>query len=108
MRNEHALEDRIKRVNRQLDDLRAQKRAVVIRQILAQLEKNGITLKDLKEARAAGIKSQSKSAPGKRMVAPKYRHPDTGETWSGRGGAPRWLVAAELGGTSRNDYLIPA
>ncbi|WP_313620819.1 H-NS histone family protein [Achromobacter sp.] len=107
MRNEHALEDRIKRVNRQLDDLRAQKRAVVIRQILAQLEKNGITLKDLKEARA-GTKSQSKAAPGKRMVAPKYRHPDTGETWSGRGRAPRWLVAAELGGASRNDYLIPA
>ncbi|WP_454875514.1 H-NS histone family protein [Paraburkholderia xenovorans] len=29
-------------------------------------------------------------------VAPKYRHPETGETWSGRGRAPRWLKDQDL------------
>lgn len=24
-------------------------------------------------------------------VEPKYRHPETGATWTGRGRAPRWL-----------------
>ncbi|WP_408475216.1 H-NS family nucleoid-associated regulatory protein [Paraburkholderia strydomiana] len=24
-------------------------------------------------------------------AAPKYRNPETGETWSGRGRAPRWI-----------------
>ncbi|WP_080433623.1 H-NS family nucleoid-associated regulatory protein [Burkholderia ubonensis] len=32
---------------------------------------------------------------------PKYRNPITGETWSGRGRAPKWLV-----GRDRNDFLI--
>src|ERR1700757_818071 len=27
-------------------------------------------------------------------VLPKYRNPQTSETWSGRGKLPRWLVAA--------------
>src|SRR4051795_7832340 len=27
-------------------------------------------------------------------VLPKYRNPQTSETWSGRGKQPRWLVAA--------------
>ena len=24
-------------------------------------------------------------------VAPKYRHPETGETWTGRGKPPKWI-----------------
>jgi DNA-binding protein H-NS len=29
-------------------------------------------------------------------VAPKYRNPETGDTWSGRGRAPRWLEDQDL------------
>jgi len=29
-------------------------------------------------------------------VAPKYRNPETGETWSGRGRAPRWIKDQDL------------
>lgn len=25
-------------------------------------------------------------------VSPKYRHPDSGATWTGRGKAPRWIA----------------
>ena len=34
-------------------------------------------------------------------VAPKYRDPITGNTWSGRGLAPKWLA-----GKNKDDYLI--
>lgn len=40
-------------------------------------------------------------------VAPKYRHPGTGDTWSGRGSAPRWLKEAlRKRATKLDDFLI--
>jgi len=44
-------------------------------------------------------KSGGKGAGGK--VAPKYRNPSTGETWTGRGKAPKWIE-----GRDRSNYLI--
>ena len=40
-----------------------------------------------------------------RKVAPKYRGPN-GETWSGRGLAPRWLSELERKGKKRDSFLI--
>jgi len=40
-----------------------------------------------------------------RKVPPKYRS-RSGETWAGRGGRPRWLVAAIKGGKKLDDFLI--
>jgi DNA-binding protein H-NS len=34
-------------------------------------------------------------------VAAKYRNPETGETWTGRGRAPRWMD-----GRSKDEFLI--
>ncbi|WP_027800239.1 H-NS histone family protein [Paraburkholderia dilworthii] len=31
-----------------------------------------------------------------RAVAAKFRNPETGETWSGRGRAPRWIKDQDL------------
>ena len=39
-------------------------------------------------------------------VAPKYRHPRTGETWSGRGGVAGWLAREIKSGKKREDFLI--
>jgi len=39
-------------------------------------------------------------------VAPKYRHPKTGETWSGRGGVAGWLAQEIKSGKKREDFLI--
>jgi DNA-binding protein H-NS len=40
-------------------------------------------------------------------VLPKYFNPSTpGETWSGRGKQPRWLVAALQSGHKLGDFLI--
>jgi DNA-binding protein H-NS len=39
-------------------------------------------------------------------VLPKYRNPQTSETWSGRGKVPRWLVAAVKSGRKMEDFRI--
>ncbi|HTK13277.1 MAG TPA: H-NS family nucleoid-associated regulatory protein [Xanthobacteraceae bacterium] len=39
-------------------------------------------------------------------VAAKYRHPVTGETWSGRGGVVRWLAEEIKAGKNKDDFLI--
>ena len=54
---------------------------------------------------------QSYNANGKARrkyprVLPKYRNPQTSETWSGRGKQPRWLVAAIKTGRKIEDFEI--
>jgi DNA-binding protein H-NS len=39
-------------------------------------------------------------------VLPKYRNPQTSETWSGRGKRPRWLVAAVKSGHRIEEFRI--
>jgi DNA-binding protein H-NS len=46
-------------------------------------------------------------AAKEKKVAPKYRGPG-GETWSGRGPAPRWLAELEAKGKKRESFLIKA
>ena len=56
-------------------------------------------------SRAKNVKPR-RNHPLKGRKAPvKYRGPK-GETWSGRGLAPRWLVALERKGKKRNAFLI--
>lgn len=44
-------------------------------------------------------KAGAKSSGGK--VAPKYKNPATGETWTGRGKAPKWIE-----GRDRSNFII--
>jgi DNA-binding protein H-NS len=46
-----------------------------------------------------------KSPLAGRKVEPKYRGPN-GETWAGRGRAPRWLAELEAKGRKRESFLI--
>jgi len=41
-----------------------------------------------------------------KKVAPKYRDPKTGATWSGRGAKAGWIVAAMKEGKKIDDFLI--
>ena len=40
------------------------------------------------------------------VVLPKYRNPQTSETWSGRGKRPRWLIAAMKSGRRIEEFRI--
>ena len=55
--------------------------------------------------RQAGKVAKSRPGSMRCKVAPKYRGPK-GETWTGRGRAPRWLVGLEAQGKKRENYLI--
>jgi len=59
-----------------------------------------------KTVKAPASKTNQVAAKSKRPVPAKYRHPQTGATWTGRGKAPRWVTAAEAEGQSRNEFLI--
>ncbi len=72
--------------------------AAVVAEIQARMKEFGITVADLK----GGAKRAKSRAP----VAAKYRNSATGETWSGRGRAPRWLADAMAKGRSKNEFLI--
>jgi len=41
-----------------------------------------------------------------RRVPPKYRDPDTGATWAGRGQMPRWMTRRVKQGAKPDDFLI--
>jgi len=56
----------------------------------------------------SGSESSSTSKPRRKYprVLPKYRNPQTSETWSGRGKRPRWLVAAMKSGRKIEDFRL--
>jgi DNA-binding protein H-NS len=58
----------------------------------------GITARDL------GLDKMVKAKSGPKVgnkVSPKYRDPQSGATWSGRGKTPRWI-----NGANRSQYAI--
>lgn len=87
-----------------------------VRKALAALaKKHGYTLAEVlggkaavggrKPGRKAGAKPRKSPAKGSK-VPPKYRHPETGETWSGRGIMPKWLAAEVAKGRTREEFAI--
>lgn len=49
----------------------------------------------------------AKSRDGRAKVAPKFRNPDSPEqTWTGRGRAPKWVLAHIAAGGSKEDLAI--
>ena len=108
------IEKEISKLQKQAAALHDKRRKPVIASIVKSMREYGITPDDIAAAfgsAKSGRGGKRKAAGGagaavKRPVAPKYRHPQTGETWSGRGKAPRWLMAAEAAGAARDSFLI--
>ena len=60
-------------------------------------------------SKLGGYTGGKKAKGGPRgAVAPKYRDPETGATWAGRGLKPRWLTAAMKSGKSLEHFAITA
>lgn len=107
------IEKEIGKLRKKAEVLQTKRRKPVVASIIRSMREYDITPEEIsaafgKPARGPAIrKSAVPAAPqSKRAVAPKYRHPSTGETWSGRGKAPRWLTAAEAEGAKRDNFLI--
>lgn len=69
---------------------------------------SGETKTGKKRGRPAGVK-KAKTRTSKlkgAKVAPKFKHPETGLTWSGRGMTPVWLREHEAKGGKRDDFAV--
>lgn len=58
-----------------------------------------------KRGRKPGSKAGVRASKGSK-VAPKYRDPATGATWTGRGKRPRWMADALAAGRTEASFLI--
>ncbi|GAB2750678.1 H-NS histone family protein [Melaminivora jejuensis] len=94
------LEER-KALDEKLAVMRREATQSAVRQVREIIETYDLTEADVFGRGAArGIAEPSE----KRPVAPKYRDPVTGQTWTGRGKPPRWIAGVE----NRDEYLIAA
>lgn len=84
----------------QAEAQRTGERNAVIRDIRATMAEFGITAADLDPGRASRGDAQGQA------VAVRYRNAATGETWSGRGRMPRWLVAEVAKGRKKEEFAL--
>ena len=80
----------------QITNTRQTELADAISKVKALVNEHGLTQKDV----FGGSKGTKKSSSGGKVVA-KYRDPSSGQTWTGRGKAPKWID-----GQDRSKFLI--
>ena len=97
------LDDLIRAAEREKVAKREAARRALLEEVRLKAEALGLSLDSLlQEARQDGAPQR----PGRAPVRPKYRHPETGETWSGRGTAPVWLQRMEAAGRRREEFAV--
>ena len=111
------IQKEIEKLRKQSKVLQSKRRKPVIASIVRSMKEYDITPDEIVaafgKAPAARTKPSvaakpAKSGVAKKPVPPKYRHPQSGATWTGRGKAPLWLVEAEKNGQQRQQFLIQA
>lgn len=108
------IQKEIEKLRKQAEALQSKKRKPVIQSIVRSMKEYDISIEEVAAAfgkagaaKPKGVRKTATRTRGVRgPVAPKYRHPQTGDTWTGRGKAPRWVVDAEATGKSRQEFLI--
>lgn len=96
------IQNQIEILQKKANEIRAQEFDKTVQEILGKMAAFGITVKDLDGSQGRVRKTASTAA---KPAAAKYRGPN-GETWSGRGLTPRWLVALTAQGQSKEDFAI--
>lgn len=89
-------------LERKIENARKQELSDAVAQIKGLMAQYGITVADLGAKSPAGKPASSKGG----KVAPKYRNPATGDTWTGRGRQPKWVESALASGKQLSDYAI--
>ncbi len=95
-------------VEQQIRGLQQAEKASVLENIRSLMAQYGLTAADLAPP-ARKTRGPGKAAEEGRVskpVAAKYRHPESGATWSGRGLQPKWLAAEVLKGARKEDFLV--
>lgn len=98
-------------LDKRIDAARRAARSGAIAQVRALMAEYGLTVEDLGALPAAAPGSPPRKArkaakASGQKLPPKFRDPQTGQTWSGRGLKPRWLQAALAEGRRIEDFRI--
>ena len=72
-------------LEQQISEARRRELGDAISQVRSLVAEFGLTSQDVFPT------GRARSASAGTKVAPKYRNPATGETWTGRGKAPKWI-----------------
>ena len=92
-------------LEKMIADVQREERSSAIAQVKALMTQYGLTVADLGgKSASTGVRASGPRAGGK--VAAKYRDPDSGREWTGRGLKPNWLKAALAEGKSLADFMI--
>ena len=95
-----------KQLKEQIEQARKEERGAAIEQIKALVEKYQIQSSSIfgrkRTKRAETTEAGEEPSKPKTKLPPKYRDPETGKTWSGRGAKPAWIKDK-----NRADFLIP-
>ncbi|AEA63260.1 H-NS family nucleoid-associated regulatory protein [Burkholderia gladioli] len=83
---------------KRVEEARLAELETVIHEVRARVAEYGLT-----SGQIFGPHRASKAMRRKRASMPRYRDPETGATWSGRGREPRWIK-----GGRRELFLIKA
>lgn len=86
------------------EEKRSAARQQLIAEFRAKAEAIGVPFGDLLSAVQDNHQAASRSLSG-RKLATKYRGPN-GEEWTGKGKTPRWLVAQEAEGRTRDQFAV--
>lgn len=89
-------------LEKQIAETQRQERTEAIAKVKSLMAEYGLTAADIAGAKAAPA---PRASAGKK-VAPKYRNPATGDTWTGRGLQPNWLKEALSSGKKLTDFAI--
>lgn len=73
-------------LEKRIQDARKRELAEAVSQVRTLIEEHGLSPSDIFPS-SRGSRSTGAGA----KVAPKYKNPETGETWTGRGKAPKWI-----------------
>ena len=77
-------------LEQQISEARRRELSDAVAQVRSLVAEFGLTPQDVFPAGKGAGKTGRSSMAGTK-VAPKYRNPATGETWTGRGKAPKWI-----------------
>ena len=78
-------------LEQQINEARRRELSDAVAQVRSLVAEYGLTAQDVFPAGRSPSAKGTRSSTAGTKVAPKYRNPATGETWTGRGKAPRWI-----------------
>jgi len=101
--NYETLMGEIKKLRQQADMLRS---GEVVDEIKAQIAKFGLTPQDLFDEETLSEYKGEKVVHSRKKPDVKFKDPETGATWTGRGKTPKWMQGILEKGGNKDDFAV--